>query len=152
MSDFNGPGVYTIVPRHVDSKRLDVDDSDEDNIRLQLYDPITSGKQRYDQQFMFAHLGNKEFFIISLKHGTYLTASDDEEQLTSEVLPPVNRRIRWKLHPVGDGSGAFFISSLAYPGKVIDVQYGYDDNETAIIIYPPKEDDNENQQFFLISP
>ncbi|PIG90243.1 hypothetical protein AARAC_010594 [Aspergillus arachidicola] len=51
-----------------------------------------------------------------------------------------------------NGSGAFFISSLAYPGKVIDVQYGYDDNETAIIIYPPKEDDNENQPFFLRSP
>ncbi|KAE8422922.1 hypothetical protein BDV36DRAFT_290738 [Aspergillus pseudocaelatus] len=142
MSDFTGPGTYTLA--HVTLPRNDL----MSMRAIQMIDPIDTGRERYEQQLLFAHLGGDEFFIISRKHGTYLTAARNQ-QLTAEVLPPVDGRIRWKLAPVRDGSGAFFIASLALPGHVIDVAWGFSDNENPIIIYPRKKEDSENQQFYL---
>ncbi|GMG12946.1 unnamed protein product [Aspergillus oryzae] len=44
------------------------------------------------------------------------------------------------------------ISSVAFPGKVIDVAGGATDNHAEIIIYDHKDDGSENQQFFLTHP
>ncbi|KAE8326738.1 ricin B lectin domain-containing protein [Aspergillus sergii] len=151
MSDLE-PGAYIIVPRHVSNKRLDVDDvTDPDNVELQLYEPLTD-REKADQVFVFAKCTESQYFIISIKNGTYLTATDDGKPITATVSSPMNKRIRWRIHPVGDGSGAFYISSVAFPGKVIDVAGGATDNHADIIIYDHKDDGSENQQFFLTHP
>ncbi|KAE8371525.1 ricin B lectin domain-containing protein [Aspergillus bertholletiae] len=149
MSDFTGPNVYTVVARHVD-KRLDLDSGNKaDGTKLQLYKPLDDATYGPNQRFVFAHVGNDEYLIINAKSGTYLTASDDSKQITANLLPPLEKRIRWKIEPVKDRSGAYYIQSVAFPNKVIDISGAKADDKTAALTYT--KNNKHHQQFFLRS-
>ncbi|KAJ5954402.1 ricin B lectin domain-containing protein [Penicillium viridicatum] len=150
MSDFIGPNVYTVVTRLVD-KRLDLDGGKkEDGTRLQLFKPYDNTQYGPNQRFVFAHVGNDEYLIINDRSGTYLTASDDNSQITGNVISPLEKRVRWKIEPVKDRSGSYFIYSVAFPKKVVDIKIatGIDDRSA---VYTLPQDGAKNQQFFLRS-
>ncbi|KAE8162415.1 ricin B lectin domain-containing protein [Aspergillus tamarii] len=149
MSDFTGPNVYTIVARHVD-KRLDLDSGKkEDGTKLQLYRPLDNDQYGPNQRFVFAHAGNDEYLIINARSGTYLTASDDSKQITANLISPLEKRVRWKIEPVKDRSGAYFIVSVAFPSKVIDISGAKTDDKTEALTYT--KNGTQHQQFFLRS-
>ncbi|GAQ11731.1 hypothetical protein ALT_9052 [Aspergillus lentulus] len=151
MSDFTGPGYYTIVARSVD-KRLDLDGGKKtDGTKLQLYRKLDDATWGPDQQFLFAYTGVvDEYLIINAKSGTYLTASggDGTAQITGNLISPREKRVRWKVKPVKDDSGAYYIYSVAYPENVVDVRDNGTNDGTAIITFP-KRPQGQNQQFFL---
>ncbi|XHG03942.1 hypothetical protein AWENTII_007225 [Aspergillus wentii] len=170
MSDFTGPNEYIVVARHAD-KRLDLDDGKkEDKTKLQLLyvpssdvpraavklTPCPSENKDNDQygpnqRFVFADAGNEEYFIFNIRAGTYLTASSDgKSQITGNLLSPLEKSVRWKIVPVRDGSGSYYIYSVAHPENVIDIQAAGTENRTAAITYP--KNGHKNQQFFLRYP
>ncbi|CAI7625247.1 unnamed protein product [Penicillium viridicatum] len=163
MSDFIGPNVYTVVTRLVD-KRLDLDGGKkEDGTKLQLlytipesrrptneHKPFDNTQYGPNQRFVFAHVGDDEYLIINDRSGTYLTASDDNSQITGNLISPLEKRVRWKIEPVKDRSGSYFIFSVAFPKKVIDIKIatGIEDRSA---VYTLPHDGAKNQQFFLRS-
>ncbi|PKX91304.1 uncharacterized protein P174DRAFT_286932 [Aspergillus novofumigatus IBT 16806] len=69
-------------------------------------------------------------------------------QITGNLISPQEERVRWKVKPVKDDSGAYYIYSVAYPENVVDVRAGGTDDGTAIITFP-KRPPGQNQQFLL---
>ncbi|OJJ37957.1 hypothetical protein ASPWEDRAFT_39665 [Aspergillus wentii DTO 134E9] len=151
MSDFTGPNEYIVVARHAD-KRLDLDDGKkEDKTKLQLFENKDNDQYGPNQRFVFADAGNEEYFIFNIRAGTYLTASSDgKSQITGNLLSPLEKSVRWKIVPVRDGSGSYYIYSVAHPENVIDIQAAGTENRTAAITYP--KNGHKNQQFFLRYP
>ncbi|KAE8145822.1 ricin B lectin domain-containing protein [Aspergillus avenaceus] len=147
MSGFKGPGLYTITASYVD-KRLDLDDGKkEDGTKLQLFKPLDDDKYGPDQQFIIANVGRDEHVIINIKSGTYLTASDDNGQITANFISPLENKVRWKIHPARGAEGAYTINSVAYNGKVVDVSGSKTDDRTPVLTYP--SGGSKNQQFIL---
>ncbi|KAL4976062.1 ricin B lectin domain-containing protein [Aspergillus desertorum] len=152
MSDFTGAGLYTVVARHID-KRLDLDSGNRaDGTKLQLYRKLDDNTWGLDQRFLFAYIGHDEYLIINAKSGTYLTApgGNDKALITGNLISPLEKRARWKVEPVKDDSGAYYIYSVAYPQNVVDVQARGTGDGTEIITFPNRA--GQNQQFFLRHP
>ncbi|KAB8261584.1 ricin B lectin domain-containing protein [Aspergillus pseudonomiae] len=142
MSDFDGPGSYVVVPSHVRDKALELG---EDSGLL-----ISKLVVNDNQRFYFASVGD-EYLIINAQSGTYLTASDNGEQIAANTLSPDNQEARWNVIPADDDSGTWFITSVAFPHKVIDIAQKDTDDGTPAITFTRKRDGTENQQFFLRS-
>ncbi|KAF2627068.1 hypothetical protein BU25DRAFT_393664 [Macroventuria anomochaeta] len=152
MSDYTGPGIYEILPKHAQDMSLNVwAGANTAGTQVKLYSRTPGAR---NSQFAIVaaggtqgkpEKGDREYHIIAVNSGLYV-ASNDAIQVTTELRSPLEASIRWKLQHAGNG--AFYINSVV-TGKQLNVRGGGKESGTEIITYPPTE--GANSQFLLKS-
>ncbi|KAF1923731.1 uncharacterized protein M421DRAFT_74449 [Didymella exigua CBS 183.55] len=142
MSDYSGPGTYTIHPKHAPNMSLDVwGGATSAGTPLKLYERVPGAK---NHQFAIVaaggtqgkpETGDREYLIIAVNSGLYVT---------TELRSPLDPSIRWKLRHTGNG--CFYIDNVG-TAKQLNVRGSGQGNGTEIITYAPFE--AENSQFLL---
>ncbi|USP74422.1 hypothetical protein yc1106_01696 [Curvularia clavata] len=154
MSDFTGPGIYTIVPFHAQDRELDVwGNATAAGTPLKLYKK-TPGAPNH--QFLIVDAGganchpekgDREYLIIAVNSGLYLTAGAEGKGVTMELRAPKDGAIHWKLAHAGNG--AFYINH-ASDSKQLNIRGGGKDEGTEVITYGLAT--SANCQFLLKFP
>ncbi|KAJ9650276.1 hypothetical protein H2198_010411 [Neophaeococcomyces mojaviensis] len=121
MSDYTGPGLYEIVPVVAQDKNLNVWTGTKDQgaqIKLYRRNPSTENAQfeivSAGGAWAQPEKGDREYHILVVHSGLYVTAGDEPGVITQELRSPLDGKVRWKI--VGTGDGSYQINNVN--GKV----------------------------------
>ncbi|KAF1364079.1 hypothetical protein EJ07DRAFT_162590 [Lizonia empirigonia] len=153
MSDYTGPGVYEILPKHAPEMSVNIwGGSTAAGTALKLYQRTPSAENTH-----FAIVaaggtngkpekGDREYHIIAVNSGLYVS-SNGTMKVTAELRSPLDGSIRWKFAPAGDGS--FYITNV-YSNKQLNVRGAGKESGTDIITYDFTNTDNAKFFFKVV--
>ncbi|EUC33404.1 hypothetical protein COCVIDRAFT_91994 [Bipolaris victoriae FI3] len=134
MSDYTGPGIYTISPFHAPEMELDIWKGEKkEGTQVKLYKKVPNASNHQFQIVCAGGVGgnpekgDREYFIIPVNSGLYMTA-----HVTTQLLPPKDSSIRWKLAHAGNG--AYYINHVDGK-KQLNVRGGAKEEGTELITY-----------------
>ncbi|KAL6800888.1 carbohydrate-binding module family 13 protein [Trichoderma sp. SZMC 28013] len=98
-----------------------------------------------NQQYRFTRITHEEFSIQCVATNTFITAPNGSDMTArcSKLAPECNSVTRWKI--VKAKGDAYFIYSVAYPNKCLDVSGSNQADLTPILVYTYHG--GSNQQF-----
>ncbi|CAN9203465.1 unnamed protein product [Alternaria alternata] len=154
MSDYTGPGMYEILPKHAPEMSLNVwGGATTAGTPIKLY-PRT--KQANNTHFEIVSAGgyyaqpekgNREYHIICANSGLYLCMNDSGGKITQEIRPPLDNAVRWNIAYAGNGT--FYINNVnGQKRQQINVRGAGKESGTEVISYAIT-DGAENAQFIL---
>jgi len=152
MSDYTGPGTYTIIPMNARDKSLNLwgGGNSKPGTQIKLYpkDPVSNntvweiaaagGKNGQPES------GDREYHILSVSSGLYVTCSETKAAVvTGEIKSCLDPSVRYKLQPAGNG--AYYINCVN--GEQLNVKGGASTTGTDIISWSAET--GANAQFIL---
>ncbi|MCJ1251248.1 hypothetical protein MMC30_008479 [Trapelia coarctata] len=152
MSDFTGPGVYSIIPRHADTQCINLWGGAATNgTGIKLYRKTPQADNSL-WEIVEARNNSNEYHIICYSTGTMICAAADGSGsvVTANTRAPKEPSTRWKLQAAKNGSGAYLFESVVKPGDYLAVA-GAGTAEGTDLMTWIKQDAN-HFQFFLRAP
>ncbi|CAN9381618.1 unnamed protein product [Alternaria alternata] len=154
MSDYTGPGMYEILPKHAPEMSLNVWSAGKTaGTPIKLYPRTTKANNTHFEIVSAGgnrarpEQGDREYHIICANSGLYLCMNDAGGKITSEIRPPLDTAIRWNIAHTGNGT--FAINNV--DGKMkqqLNVRGAGKESGTEVIAYGIT-DNAENAQFIL---
>ncbi|CAN9481835.1 unnamed protein product [Alternaria alternata] len=102
MSDYTGPGMYEILPKHAPEMSLNVWGATSPRTKEAKnthFEIVSAGG--YNAQ---PEKGDREYHIICANSGLYLCMNDSGGKITQEIRPPLDNAVRWKIAHTGNGT------------------------------------------------
>ncbi|KAL1792889.1 hypothetical protein ACET3X_009396 [Alternaria dauci] len=154
MSDYTGPGMYEILPKHAPEMSLNVwGGATKAGTPIKLYQRTTGANNTHFEivsaggTSAMSEKGDREYHIICANSGLYLCMNDEGGKITSEIRPPLDTAIRWKI--AYTGNGAYAINNASSKAKQqLNVRGSGKDSGTEVISYTIT-DNAANAQFIL---